>query len=311
MSAFLTPGMSAGTLDRISAVWHCRYLACPSSHPFSNKGNGLWVPYPTDIPNSQCQWDPVGFPLGSFPVYLGTVFLPENTGTPTSLCSPPPEPLPCSGSRCRALSCCLCPIAIGRCSAPPPRAAVPRCPPVPPVPPTAPFHRQLQRSPSSRRCRRRDRWCPRRHTCLGFILAPNLHYFTRQPAPGPCHPHAAPWGGPKTPEPQPSRSRARAPPASATPQPWPQVKVTFAWKQLPPKSPARLPRSPRLCHPAQRCGNPRSAVNPSLLPGSKYTQPAPHSLSFISTQFYILFCLFLSYIEIHLDLLLPWFWFVF
>lgn len=48
-------------------------------------------------------------------------------------------------------------------------------------------------------------------------------------------------------------------------------------------------------------------MNPSLLPGSKYTQPAPHSLSFISTQFYILFCLFLSYIEIQLDLLLPFF----
>lgn len=39
-------------------------------------------------------------------------------------------------------------------------------------------------------------------------------------------------------------------------------------------------------------------MKPSLLPASEYTQPAPHSLSFISVQLYILFCLFLSYKEI-------------
>lgn len=48
-------------------------------------------------------------------------------------------------------------------------------------------------------------------------------------------------------------------------------------------------------------------MKPSLLPGSKYTQPAPHSLSFIPVRFYILFCLFLSYKEMQLDLLLPFF----
>lgn len=113
------------------------------------------------------------------------------------------------------------PHAKGDALHPTPGVAGSLCPPCPPSPacaPRTPCHRQLQRSPFRRRCRRRDRWCPGRHTCLGFILAPNLHYFTRQPAPYRCHPHAANWGGKEIKYPQCTQARCRSSPSSAIPQ---------------------------------------------------------------------------------------------
>lgn len=233
---------------------------CLSSSPLLNKGNGLLVLHPTDTPNSRHPQDPAGFQLSAFPGYPAKGRPPANNARkPTCLHSLPQEHLPCFGFRRRHGAHELPvpaaqPHAVGRCSAPHSRggwvlAPPPAAPLLLPVPPTPPFHRQLQRSPSHRRCRRRDRWCPRRHTCLGFILAPNLHYFTRQPATYRCHPHAANSGGgggvvKKNNTPNPPKPGAALPPPPPPPQLRPRAKVTFAREAASPKVPGKAPPAP-------------------------------------------------------------------
>lgn len=218
--AFLTPGMSAG------ALWAGSLLFAKSSHLARPSPCPARPPIPSRIREVTHRCHPHRDP--KLPVALGPCGIPTRhfPGEPGHSCTPrqhknPHLPLL---PTCRAspllwlqvqsfelLSVPQCPRE--RLLTPLPELLSPPVPPLPPLSPTAPSPRQLQRSPSRRRCRRRDRWCPGRNTCLGLILAPNSHYFTRQPATDPCHPHSSPRGGqkPQSPNPGPSCPRLRPP----------------------------------------------------------------------------------------------------
>lgn len=140
------------------------------------------------------------------------------------------------------------------------------CPPLP-VPSAPPSRSQLRRSPSRRRCRRRARWCPRRHL-LGFCLGSQLALF-HPPAwyvPKPSARIYLVGGGgeekkKKTTQkshnktnPAPVSRARRLSPSSALPHLRAQAKVTFPREAASHKVPAeRLPRSPRRRPPARTC----------------------------------------------------------
>lgn len=128
---------------------------------------------------------------------------------------------------------------------PPPLPPPHVCPPCPPLPP----RRQLQRSlPADAAAGGTDGALG--DTCLGFILAPNLHYFTRQPGTYQRHPHGTQWGGKKPPQnptatnpPPASRALRRA--ASALPHLRAAKGDLSDGNQIPRSPPAAAPLPPR------------------------------------------------------------------
>jgi len=172
---------------------------------------------------------------------------PDNARTPTRPCPRASISPFCFPAHTQGWVGAAQPLAVGRCSGPRSRGGRPlsprctRCCQGPPHPTAAAS--SGARLPAEAAAGGRDRWCPRRHTCLGFILAPNSHYFTRQPATHRRHPHAANLGGVIKNTPNPRKPSAavppRRPPSSAG-----GSKVTSAREAASPRVPGQAPPAP-------------------------------------------------------------------